>query len=161
MFCLFEVFASHSNMFQSYDEVTITGRGFQILTYTWHSWPLRDFSVLYVLWHGASVYNCHLRGTMTITTVAERLEKGAIPTTYVCSDRDSNIFRNRGDRSNRLHHRGSKNAFKYLLRTLVFFLSTFSPKRNLTWLVENKLFNHRTLMDCNIIRPVIVSCTLI
>ena len=43
-----------SNMFYSYGDVTITGEGLQILTYTRHLWPF--FSVPHVLWHGSPVY---------------------------------------------------------------------------------------------------------
>ena len=31
------------------------------------------FSVPHLLWHGASVYNCHLRGSVTHTPITERL----------------------------------------------------------------------------------------
>ena len=39
--CLFWGLTSHSGIFHSYRDVTITctGEGIQILTYTWHSWP--------------------------------------------------------------------------------------------------------------------------
>ena len=33
-------FSSHSKIFHSYGDVTITGKGLQILTYIRHSWPL-------------------------------------------------------------------------------------------------------------------------
>ena len=36
-------------------------------------WAMRVLSLPHLLWHGASVYNGHLRGTMTLTTIAERL----------------------------------------------------------------------------------------
>ena len=32
--------SSHSRIFHSYGNVTITGGGLKILTYAWHSWPL-------------------------------------------------------------------------------------------------------------------------
>ena len=32
--------SSHSRIFHSYGDVTITGEGLQILTSAWHSWPL-------------------------------------------------------------------------------------------------------------------------
>ena len=39
--CLFVLsFTSHSRIFHSHGEVTITGEGLQILTYARHSWPL-------------------------------------------------------------------------------------------------------------------------
>ena len=34
------VLTSHSKMFHSNGEVTITGEGLQILSYTLHTWPL-------------------------------------------------------------------------------------------------------------------------
>ena len=72
----------------------VEGFNFWLILDIHDHWTVRDFSVLNVLWHGASVYNGHLRETMTLTTVAERLEKElSLPifTKYVCSDRDSNI----------------------------------------------------------------------
>ena len=40
-FCLFVCrLSSHSRIFHSYGDVTITGEGLQILTYARHSWPL-------------------------------------------------------------------------------------------------------------------------
>ena len=59
---------------------------------------------------------------MALTTVAESLEMELsllVFTTYVCSGRDSTL-RMRGEILNRLHHRGSKNPFKYLVHFLVF-----------------------------------------
>ena len=35
-------FSSHSRMFHSYGDVTMTGEGLQILTYTRHLWPLSN-----------------------------------------------------------------------------------------------------------------------
>ena len=32
------------------------------------------FSMLHLLWHGAFVYNGHLRGPLTLASIAERLE---------------------------------------------------------------------------------------
>ena len=46
----------------------------------WKFWSILDTHghwaarVLKLLWHGASVYNGHLRGPVTLTSVAERLE---------------------------------------------------------------------------------------
>ena len=37
---MFGVFSSHSRIFHSYGDVTITGEGQQILTYSRHSWSL-------------------------------------------------------------------------------------------------------------------------
>ena len=64
-------FSSHSIFFHSFGDITIAGEGLQILTYARHLW--RFFSVLHLRWHGASVYNGHLRGPVTLTPNAERL----------------------------------------------------------------------------------------
>ena len=71
--------SSHSRIFHSYGDVTITGEGLQILTYARHSWPFGIeqwgfFSVPHLLWHWASVYNGHLRGPVTLVPIAEHLE---------------------------------------------------------------------------------------
>ena len=43
VFCLFVCgFSSNSIIFHSFGDVTITGEGLHILTYTWHSWALRN-----------------------------------------------------------------------------------------------------------------------
>ena len=60
-----------------YGDVTITGEGLIIFTYARHLWPLSSESSLAChpyctcTWHGAPVYNGHLRGPMTITSIAE------------------------------------------------------------------------------------------
>ena len=51
---------------------------FDLHIYARHSWSLSYeqwgfFSVPHLLWHGAFVYNGHLRGPMTLTPIAERL----------------------------------------------------------------------------------------
>ena len=51
------------------------------------------FNVPYLLWHGPTVYNGHLRGPVSLTPVAERLGvKLSLPvcTSQVCRDRGSN-----------------------------------------------------------------------
>ena len=51
------------------------------------------FGVPHLLWHGKSVYNGHLRGPVTLTSIAERLaEELSLPvfTTSVCRGWDSN-----------------------------------------------------------------------
>ena len=51
------------------------------------------FSVPHLLWHGASVYNGHLRGPVTLTPIAERLAvELSLPvlTTKLCRGWDSN-----------------------------------------------------------------------
>ena len=69
---------------------------------------------------------------MALTTVAESLEMELslqVFTTYVCSGRDSTL-RMRGEILNRLHHRGSKNPFKYLVHFLVFlsfYVFSYTP----------------------------------
>ena len=72
--CLF-VCLDFSRIFHSYGDVTITGEGLIIFTYARHLWPLSSESSLachaYCTWHGAPVYNGHLRGPMTITFIAE------------------------------------------------------------------------------------------
>ena len=53
------------------------------------------FSVPHLLWHGASVYNGHLRGPVTLTPIAERLTvELSLPafTTWVFLDWDSNTL---------------------------------------------------------------------
>ena len=47
--------SSHLRIFDSYEDVTITGEGLQILTYARWGWGF--FSVPHLLRHGASVYN--------------------------------------------------------------------------------------------------------
>ena len=51
-------FASHSKFFHSFVEVTITGKGLQILTYARHLWPLSSefFNVPHILWRGSTLY---------------------------------------------------------------------------------------------------------
>ena len=75
IFCLLVwALSSHSRIFHSYGDVTITGEGLQILTYARHSWPLSSegfFSVAHLMWHGPDVYNGHLRGSQTLAPIAE------------------------------------------------------------------------------------------
>ena len=50
-------FSSILRILYSYGDVTITGNGLQILTYTQYSWQLsRFFSLPWLLWQGTSVY---------------------------------------------------------------------------------------------------------
>ena len=69
--------SSHLRKFYSFGDFTIIGEELHILTYTPHSWPWSiEGSLTYVPhlpWHGASVYNGHLRGPVTLTPVAEYL----------------------------------------------------------------------------------------
>ena len=67
-------FLSHSRIFHSFGDATITGEGLQILTS--YSWPLSSegsFSVPHLLWHGASVYNGQFWWPVTFTPKANRL----------------------------------------------------------------------------------------
>ena len=66
--CLFVLsLSSHSSIFHSFGDITIAGEGLQILTYARHLWPLRGlFSLPHLQWHGASVYNGHLQGPVTL-----------------------------------------------------------------------------------------------
>ena len=64
--------------FHSYGHVTIADEGlvnFDLCSALMHmaieQWGF--ISVPHLLWHGASVYNGHLRGPMTLTPIAERL----------------------------------------------------------------------------------------
>ena len=64
--CLFVCnFTSHSRIFHSFGHVTIAGEGLQILPMlgTYGHWAVRVFLPL---WYGASVYNGHLRGPLTL-----------------------------------------------------------------------------------------------
>ena len=65
----------HSRIFQSYWDVTITGEGlhFDLCSASMAIDQWMFFSVPHLLWHGASVYNGHLRVPITITSIAERL----------------------------------------------------------------------------------------
>ena len=69
-------FSSHSRIFHSFEDVTIPGEGLQILTYICSaSMAIEHWGFLIVphlLWHGASVYNGHLRGPVILTPIAER-----------------------------------------------------------------------------------------
>ena len=64
-------FSPHSRICQSLWDVTIDGEGLQMFIMAIEQW--RCLSVLHLLWHGASVYNDHLRGPVTLTPIAERL----------------------------------------------------------------------------------------
>ena len=77
--------SSHSKIFHSYWDVTITGEGLQILTYARHSWPLsnKGISVTHLLWHGAFVYNGRLQGPVTLTQVyCGAFSSGAVTTCF-------------------------------------------------------------------------------
>ena len=73
-------------------------------------WAVRFFSVPHLLWHGASAYNGHLRGPVTLT-YCRALSSGAI-TTWFCDlglsrlGFEHSTFRLRGLCSNLLRYRG-------------------------------------------------------
>ena len=76
--CLFVCLglSSHSSIFNSYGDVSITctGEGLQFFTYAWHSWPLSsEVSLACHTNCDTGLYNGHLRGPVTLTTIAERL----------------------------------------------------------------------------------------
>ena len=91
--CLFIwSFSSHSRIFHSFGDVTITGEGLQMLTYARHFWPSSSEGS-HLPWHGASVYNGHLRGHVVLTFWAECVAVELslhVFTTYICRDWDSN-----------------------------------------------------------------------
>ena len=84
--CLFGVLRSTQEFFTHIGTSLLSLKGFVIMTYTRHSWPLSSkgslISVPHLLWHGASVDNGHLRGHVTLTPVAERLYSGAVTICY-------------------------------------------------------------------------------
>ena len=67
--------SSHSRIFHSYRDVTITGEGLQILTYDRHSWPLsrEDSLTCHTYCDTGHPFTGHLRGPVTLTPIAERL----------------------------------------------------------------------------------------
>ena len=66
-------FTSHSRIFHSYGDVTIIGEMLQIFTYARHLWQWGFFSVLHLMWHNISIYNGHLRGPVTLTSISKHL----------------------------------------------------------------------------------------
>ena len=88
--------SSHSRIFRSYGDVTITGEGLQIFDLCSALMAIEQlgfFSMPHLLWHGASIYYGHLRGPVTLTPIAERLAlELSLPvfTTWVCRGWDSN-----------------------------------------------------------------------
>ena len=87
---------SHSRIFHSYGDVTITGEGLQILTYARHSWSLsrEDSLACHTYCDTGHPFNKgHLRVPVTLTPIAERLAVGlSLPvfTTLVCRGWDLN-----------------------------------------------------------------------
>ena len=71
------VFFTHSIIFHSFRDATISVKDLQLLTCTRHLWPLSkedSFNVLHLMWHGSILYNSHLRGPVTITPNVEYLQ---------------------------------------------------------------------------------------
>ena len=69
-------FSFHSRIFHSFGDVIITGEWLQHFTLARHFMAIESwgfFRVPHLLWHWASVYNCHLRGPLTLTLNCERL----------------------------------------------------------------------------------------
>ena len=71
-------FTSHWRIFHSNGNVTIKGEGFKFWPKlgTHGHWAERVGNIInapYLLWHGSSVYNGHLRGPVTFAPVTERL----------------------------------------------------------------------------------------
>ena len=69
-------FSTHSRIFHSYEDVTIAGERLHNLTYARHLWVIEPSGLLgvpHLLRHGASVYNGHLRGQVTLTSNPKRL----------------------------------------------------------------------------------------
>ena len=89
-FLVFYILLKNSH---SYGNVTITGEGQQILTYTRHKWPLSSKG-------GTIVYIGNLPGLMTLATSAKRLAvELSLPTLTVSTGNRTPIFRMRGIRS--------------------------------------------------------------
>ena len=90
--CLFVLgFLSHSRIFHSYGDITMAAN-FDLCSALMVIEQWGFFCVPHLLWHGTSVYNGHLRGPVTLTPIAERLEvELSLPifTTSVCRSWDS------------------------------------------------------------------------
>ena len=82
--------SSHSRIFHSFGDVTIIPvetANFALCSALMAIEQWGFFSVPCLLWQGASVYNGHLRGPVTLAPIAERL---AVELIWVCSGWDSN-----------------------------------------------------------------------
>ena len=109
------------------------------------------FSVPYLLWHGTSAYDGHLRGPMSLT-LALAFSSGAF-TTYTClSDLDQSrlgfehpSFRMRNECSNRLHHRRGLLIGKWCWNNE----NTLTPYKNhpKNWCANFNQTCHRSLLD--------------
>ena len=103
--CLFGVSLPLENVWLNF-----TSEGLQIFTtYTRHlsSWRSEfSYSLLRLLWHRSSVYNCHLRGPATLTPVIMKLHLSLLFKTFfftflwsLATGDGILIFRMRGERS--------------------------------------------------------------
>ena len=104
-------FTSHSRIFHSYEDVTITSE--QLYSALMALEQCGFYSVPHLLWHRASVYNCHLGEPVILIPVAKRLAvELSLPVFYDLGlsrlGFEHPIFRMRGKRSNRLRHRDKK-----------------------------------------------------
>ena len=129
MFCLFVCLfvwgsSSHSRIFHSCGDVTITCEGLQILTWVYSALMAIDqwgfLNVPHLLWHGASVYNGHLQVLVTLTPIDERLAvEQSLPYFYDLGlsrlGFEHPTFRLRGDCSNPLRHRRGFHLLHYLV----------------------------------------------
>ena len=94
--CLFGVFRPTREFFTQLEmsPLPVKGCKFWPMLGTHGHWAVRGlYSVSHLLWHGASVYNGHLRGPVTVTPNAERLAvELSLPvlTTWFCRGWDSN-----------------------------------------------------------------------
>ena len=77
-------FSSHSRIFHSFREITITGDFF---IYTRHTWPLSSedfltciFNLPHLLWQGPTLYNGHLQAPVTLTPWSRVFGSGALST---------------------------------------------------------------------------------
>ena len=66
-------FRPNREFVHSYGDVAIAGEGLYILTYPRHSWPLTSKGSLACHTYCGHTINGHLRGPVTITTIAKRL----------------------------------------------------------------------------------------
>ena len=85
-----------------------------------------NFSMPHLLWHGPTLYNGHLRGPVTLTTVVERL---AVEVSLTCFNRQAvptgdrtPISRMRGERSNSRPPRQLIRKIKHKDNVVLIFL---------------------------------------
>ena len=127
--------SSHSRIFQSYWDVTITGEMLQILTYAQHSWPLSSDGSL--VCHA----NCDT-GHLGIMVISEDLWHIHLLTRAVTTgfydlgirgfDSNSQTFCLRGHGSNLLHSRRSAQCAKNMYHK---YLNVLSPSKAIIYIV--------------------------